>query len=313
MLGAIVYMRILIVSSKESVFSHGSGEVESFLLRTGMQLLGIECDFVGLESRNFGDYDVYLFFSMREDVLEYINYVEKNKYCILFPQIDNPNGATIQNIRELGESRECFLVHSRDDIEDVSYSTAVGDKRLLKERGWFLKPFMHSDQGTDYTHDIVKQSDGYILLFAAYGRDDGLSDIIPLAEKANKSIIVVTDQIDRHSKQYEKYGNVNFLNRLQYGSPEWFYLIKNVDFLYEANPRLTCSVLEALWMGKTVMSCHAKKINHILGKDIVQSIKQEIFFGDIEGCIFDVRYIARYDVIHVAHTILDRVANEYIA
>ena len=78
-------MKILMITSRESTIVHGSGEVESYILKLGFQLLGHKCDFIGVESLDFKNYDAYFLFSMRDDVLAYVDHIAKNKYCVIFP------------------------------------------------------------------------------------------------------------------------------------------------------------------------------------------------------------------------------------
>lgn len=267
-------MRVLFVLSRDVVFFHGSGEVEAKLLQIGIQLLGHECHIAGLDSRDFYDYDVYFLFSVRRDVLEILGKIPKQRHCVIIPQVDLMAADTAVEIKSNSKHLENLFLLGRTAQEVGLLRGLFPGRRTLLTEGWFLKPFIHQEKS------YVEYSDGeagYCLSMMSADRDTGLAEMASIFQHSGQRLYVVSDRIDQIGQRLKNFDHVRLEKQVPYGSLEWYMRLENCYSLFEPNPRLTCTVLEALWMGKRVLSPHAVYINSIIGADLViHSVDQAV-------------------------------------
>jgi len=263
-------LNVLFVMSREVIFFHGSGETEANTLRTGVQLTGANCDVAGLDSGDFADYESYFLFSLRKDVIDVLTKIDKNKCCVLFPQVENLDRNTCMHIMKLAGHLNKFWIVARTPEEHSLYSEIFGHKKVIYIDGWFLKPFIQSNETNNTIRPDI-QTRPFGLAFIALDRDGGLDKFIKENLSNGIDVNVVTDKPREHAKLYDKYENVNFVKLYRYGCENWYLLLKNAEMFFEPNSRLTCSLLESLWLGKKVVSPHYKIINKMLGGEIVDA------------------------------------------
>lgn len=259
-------MKVLFVLSRDVMFFHGSGEVEAKLLQLGIQLLGHECHIAGLDSGDFFDYDAYFLFSVRRDVLELFGKIPSKRLCVIIPQVDNMATDTAAELTRNSQCLENLSVLGRSAEEVALLEALLPGRRTLLAEGWFLKPFIHQEKSPAEYRD--KQA-GYCLCMVSADRDDGVAEIASSLQQGKQWLYVVSDRPQEHGQRLRHFDNVRLEKQMPYGSLEWYMRLENCSSLYEPNPRLTCSVLEALWMGKKVFSPHAECINSVIGADLV--------------------------------------------
>ena len=275
-------MRILVIPSSDVSFSHGSGEVELLQLQLGFKLLGNQCDIVGPESDDFHEYDLYLFFSLKDDVLKNIEHMGLKKKAILFPQIDSLSLAQSNTVKLLLHKYENLFVHARNKQELSAYSQLVSNDKVLFISGWFVKPFIH----TPYLENIAEKYETvnkFVLAFIGYGREGDLIYLSKMCSKLGMDLIVATDFIDDQKEKYSSCGNIKFINKHKYGSYSWYKLLSKCSVFYEPNNRITCSLLEALWLKKTVVSQHYAALNELLCFERIFKIDSNFFVRDSVG------------------------------
>lgn len=259
-------MRILFVLSREVMFFHGSGEVEAKLLQVGIQLLGHECHIAGLDSGDFFDYDAYFLFSIRRDVIDLLAKVPQHKPCVIIPQVDTLDPTSAEDLEVIGKHLKSLILLARTQEEFERLSKCFPHRNCFLAEGWFLKPFIYEDvifaEPTEETID-------YCLCMVSADRDEGIENMAARCLLDDQEFHVVSDRPEEHQQLIFKFQNVALKKRVAYGSFEWYSRLENCSSLYEPNARLTCAVLEALWMGKKVFSPHSEYINSVLDAKLV--------------------------------------------
>lgn len=259
-------MKILFVMSRDVMFFHGSGEVEAKLLQVGGQLIGHECHIAGLDSGDFYDYDAYFLFSLRRDVVDLIPKIPQQKPCVIIPQVDDMSAAMVSELNWLSSHLDNFSVLARSVDEQARFDRLFPGRNCFLAAGWFLKPFIYEES---LPMEYKRAATGYCLAMVSADRSEGVEEMAFLCRQAGQRLHVVTDRLGETQERLGSLANVTLKNRVAYGSLEWYGRLKNCSTLYEPNPRVTCAVLEALWMGKEVFSPHADTMNSIFGADLV--------------------------------------------
>ncbi|GAB2896624.1 hypothetical protein GCM10027046_27610 [Uliginosibacterium flavum] len=298
-------MKVLFVLSRDVMFFHGSGEVEAKLLQLGIQLLGHECHIAGLDSGDFFDYDAYFLFSVRQDVLELFGKIPQQRHCVIIPQVDDMDAAAAVELNRRSQHLENLSVLGRTAEEVGLLGNLFPGRRTLLAEGWFLKPFIHQDKSPVEYSD--KQA-GYCLCMVSADRDTGLAEMASTFQHRGQRLHVVSDRPDEHGQRLKSFDNVRLEKRVPYGSLEWYMRLENCSSLYEPNPRLTCAVLEALWMGKRVFSPHADYINSVIGADLVIDSADPSIWPSLAPCRHEVQnMIYRYHANFIAAKIFDSI------
>lgn len=262
----MIGMNVLFILSRDAMFFHGSGEVEAMLLQRGVQLLGHECHFAGLGSREFSEYDAYFIFSVRDDVLELIRKIPQQKPCVFVPQIDDLNSDIAAEVDRCSRHLENLSLIGRDANEICRLRGFFPNRLCFQAEAWFLKPFIYEEKlQVEYKDNQL----GYCLCMVSADRDDGLEALAAKFLQGGKRLYVVSDRPSEHLQRMGRFSNVAVLKRVAYGSLEWYMRLENCTSLFEPNAWLTSSVLEALWMGKRVLSPNADHINSLIGADLV--------------------------------------------
>jgi len=300
-------MRILFVLSREVMFFHGSGEVEAKLLQVGIQLLGHECHIAGLDSGDFFDYDAYFLFSLRRDVIDLIEKIPQQRPCVVIPQVENMDAATAQELNRIAQPLEELILLGRSAEELERLRRCFPRRNCLLAEGWFLKPFIYEEKPPEYGDDQA----GYCLCMVSEDRDEGIEDMADICLKWGKWLHVVSDRPSEHWQRLGHLENVTLKKRVAYGSLEWYMRLENCSSLYEPNPRLTCGVLEALWMGKKVFSPHAEYINSVLEADLVVDFSGRVVEQRVALSPREVqRFIYRFHANFMAGRIIDAIGIE---
>jgi hypothetical protein len=295
-------MKILIVSSSSVKYSHGSGEEELLQLQIGFKLLGYQCDVAGPESEDFDEYDLYLYFSIRDDVLETIDQMNPLKSAVLFPQVEGMESKELAELSKLSVKLPALRFQARTDKEVKSYSSLVGSDKVAHIPGWFIKPFIHSTELDDIFDNISSKKD-YVLAFMGYGRDEGVELVSRASNENSFDFIVTSDRVGDFEKKIIAEDNVNILKKEKYGSARWYELLSNCNVFFESNDRLTCSLLEALWLRKTVVSPHYRSLNKLLGKELVfESNSNLVEVKQVEK--FSRSFLMKFHVDEVCKSIL---------
>ena len=261
-------MKILFILSRDVMFFHGSGEVETKLLQIGFQLLGHECHVAGLDSGDFSEYDLYCLFSIRDDVLTLLDSIPAQRSCLIVPQVDSLEQSQAERIARHASHLRQMAVLSRSAEERQHLGALDPGLAVVHVDGWFLKPFVR-DALSLVDEPAVRT--GYWLAMVSPDRDAGLLEFARRVSDREQELLILSDRPSEHRARFGDLANVRFERRRAYGSRPWFSALDGCRGLYEPNPRLTCSVLEALWMGKAVVSPHASALNAALGRPLVAS------------------------------------------
>lgn len=298
-----VCMKILFVLSREVMFFHGSGEVEAKLLQVGIQLLGHECHIAGLDSGDFFEYDAYILFSMRRDVIDVIEKIPPLRPCFVIPQVDGIIDAQdAADLARISQNLKALVVLARTVEESAGLARLFPGRQCLLVEGWFLKPFIYEEQPPTQTAD---EQAGYCLGMVSIDRDAGVAEMAAMCQEKGQRFHLVTDRPNEHFRRLGLIENITLKRRVPYGCLEWFIRLESCSSLFEPNPRLTCAVLEALWMGKAVFSPHAEVINKILGVDLVFECPRIMVEQNLELSQSDVRkLIYRYHANFAAAKVL---------
>lgn len=301
-------MKILFVLSRDVIFFHGSGEVEAKILQVGLQLLGHECHIAGLDSGDFFDYDTYFFFSMRPDVLDMLRKTPQLKSCVVIPQMDDLNAVMVADLNQCSQHLDTLAIVGRTHNEFGRLNSLFPGRRCLLVPAWFLKPFIHEEKlAIEYSDKHA----GYCLSMTSVDRDNGLPRMAATCREVGVRLHVVSDRPDEHRQRLAGIEGVTLLNFETYGSLQWYMRLENCSSLYEPNPRLTTSILEALWMGKTVYSPHAEYINMVLGANLISVIfdreRQLVQHAPAPNISETKQVIYRYHANFVAESILNSV------
>ncbi len=249
--------KILFLVSLNAFFRHHSGEVELKLLQIGFKLAGYQCDIVGIDSEDFNKYDIYIMFSLYDDLDVFIREIDDNKTLVVYPQTEQYTDVTSEKIRKFLSYVPKSFVVARNSVEVDFYSSAVSPEKILRVPGWFVEPFIwsKSTEAIDLTCD-------YALAFSSNVDTDRFVNIYRYCVENNLKFYLVSSQIKYELMPYDDFF---CYPKVTYGSEIWFRLLKNCIFFYELNDRVTNSVLEAISMGKPVVSEHAEVINNHLG------------------------------------------------
>lgn len=247
-------IRILLVVSPTTSLYHKSGETEVKLLQAGFRLAGFQCDILSIDSDDFETYDMYVIFSLHDDLEPFLRAIDKDKVVIIYPQTENYSPRTLERIDSILKLSEKSLVISRNKKELTYYSNAFGANKVHNVYGWFLEPFIWT-RGTNHKNVTTKP---YGLLFIGSFSEKELEEIIDQNSVQNYDLVVLSSEIKKAHKVSDA---ITALPRLPYGSEVWYELLKNCSFFYEKNNRLTNSVLEAAFFQKPIVSPHYLELN----------------------------------------------------
>jgi len=290
-------IRVLIGASQNIYFHHDSGEVEISLLKLGFSLLGIQCDYAGIESDDFNSYDLFLAFSLKPDILNIVSKISPGKNCIIFPQTEDYSSLNINSLQQLSNVGTNFYIQTRNEFENSFYASNT-QINVLYIPGWFNKPFIWN--GIDSKSVYLEFNKKYGLAFLGQVNLNEIYSINSESIKYNYGMILVTNnQMELISNQK----NIIFKKKVKYGSQEWFEYLNQCSYFFEPNDRLTCSLLEALWLGKDIISPHAETLNKMLGYEIIfSSIGSMLAKSDRK--INTKKYIVKYEAVNVASDLI---------
>ena len=260
-------MKILFLLSTNVWFDHLSGEQEVKAFKLGFSLLGIQCDFAGIDADDFATYDVYVVFSMSTDVLEKIKYIETNKKVIVVPQTEDYSDATSEQLASYCSRIQDAYIVVRNEKEEQFFLAEWPKRKQIDIKGWFIEPFVWNEEASSAALYCPDQN--YILSFVGDAIDDQSLSFFRNVESSFKRVVVCSQRCtDKYFHDVED-DSIELRGLVKYGAIEWFCLLSNATYYYESNPRLTSALLESLWLGREVISPHYKMMNAILGMPLV--------------------------------------------
>jgi hypothetical protein len=250
------------------MFFHGSGEIEAKLLQYGVQLNGHTCHTAGLDSDDFDSYDAYFLFSLRTDVLSLLQVIPNERPCLIVPQIEIHSKEAWNHIQFKEFMPRKLTILERCPGEADPLRRSLPAVRAIYAPGWFLRPFIHTH---DSSPDLKEKHNDYHLCMVGAGRECGLSAFAAQCQTMGMGLQITSDSPERHSQMFKNFQDTSVSKRVSYGSSEWFRILRNCSGFYEPNSYLTCSMLEAMWLGKNIYSPHFSLLNSMLGKQVVRS------------------------------------------
>ena len=264
-------MKILFLLSTNVWFDHLSGEQEAKALQLGFSLLGIQCDIAGIDADDFGEYDVYVMFSMSPDVQEKIKFIEKHKKIIVVPQTEDYSDATLDRLADSSYKVEGFYIVVRNEVERHFFSRHWPRENLISTGGWFIEPFVWNDETTSFH---CPEQD-YILSFVGDSIGEQAISFFTNSDRLFKRVVVGSHRcMDTYFPDVVD-ESLELRKPVKYGAAEWFWLLSNGKYYYEPNSRLTSGMLESLWLGGEVISPHYQMMNGSLGMALVVGSENE--------------------------------------
>lgn len=241
---------VLFINPNRSLINPGSGETEARCLLYGFQLTGCRTDVLSIESARLEDYDLFVVFVSSFDSLETLYQLPKGANVIVVLYAENPGTLPVTLLSRLQDKK--LKYYARSLSEYASLVEIFGADSVIRGKQWFLIPFVHIDED-DECSEHSEASGLRILAMAEPDRAKGLDTL----EKHGFIIDVYSDHDEtawrRHHPGFQT-SHLNFHKRLSYGSNRWYSALNSSHALFEANQRMTASVLEKLWLGGSVIS-----------------------------------------------------------
>jgi hypothetical protein len=236
---------VLFINPNRSLVDPGSGEIEARCLRYGFQLTGYRTDVLSIESSPLEEYDVFVVFVSSFDSLETLYQLPEGANIIVVSYAENPDTLPISLLSELQDKK--LKYYARSLSEYASLVKIFGYDSVIKGKQWFLIPFVHID-GNDKCFEHSETSGLRIIAMAEPDRAEGLYSL----QQHGFMIDIYSDHDEvawkRHHPEFQT-SHLNFYKRLSYGSNRWYTALSSCRALFEANQRMTASVLEKLWLG----------------------------------------------------------------
>jgi hypothetical protein len=163
-------------------------------------------------------------------------------------------------------------VVARNSAEYSKFVKYYGQDSVRLISGWFMPPFAIPYVNNDDDDDEVLSLKEYGLAMVGADREGGLMEYCDFLEERGVPLVVFSDQPDISSNNLKHHPNMVIRRRCLYGSKVWYDALSRCQCFYEPVPRLTTSLLEALWFGKKVYSDFSLEINDLLGRECVSGL-----------------------------------------
>lgn len=241
---------VLFINPSRSMITPGSGETEARCLLYGFQLTGYRTDMLSIESSRLEDYDLFVAFVGSFDSLETLYHLPEGANVIVVSYAENPRTLPVTLLSRMQDKK--LKYYTRSLSEYASLVEIFGSDAVIRGKQWFLVPFVHIDED-DKGSEHAEASGLRILAMMEPDRAEGLDTL----EKHGLIFDVYSNHDETAWRRHHpglQTSHLNFHTRLSYGSIRWYSALNSSHALFEANQRMTASVLEKLWLGGRVIS-----------------------------------------------------------
>jgi hypothetical protein len=287
--------KILFIYPAFNIFRCQSGEIEARTLRIGFELLGYDVDVLGLDVSRTEDYNFFVAFTLCNDVCNFIDNLPDGAKIIVIPYL-NANEKISKNANRTLKRKNVF-VFSRSTTEFKAFQKYIPKGSIIPGNQWFLIPFKN---------ELVESNDSEKELRPAFvmaepERSSGVENLIAKGYSLN---IFSESKESCWAKILKKTKNYKVKSRLEYGSKEWFKLIKDSEIFYEPNEYITSSVLERLYLGKKVL---IQKNNSLLKEFQFEIQKDDLLEDFTKISVANNKNLFKYHVDSVARMIIQNL------